>query len=54
MKDECQVLVLSTEHTADRVDVYEQGGVVEKPVSVFDNNKCKCFTDTSNQIKSYF
>lgn len=52
-KDKREVLMLSTKHTTEMVDVHQRGGIVQKPVSVVDYNKSKGFIDISDQMKSY-
>lgn len=52
-KDKRDVLMLSTKHTLEMVDVHQKGGVVQKPASIIAYNKSKGFIDISDQIKSY-
>lgn len=52
-KDKRDVLMLSTKHTLEMVDVRQRGGVVRKPSAIFDYNKSKGYIDISDQMKSY-
>ncbi|KAF2902726.1 hypothetical protein ILUMI_03459 [Ignelater luminosus] len=48
------VLMLSTKHTAEMVDVHQRREVAQKPALVVDYNKSKGFIDIYDHIKFYF
>lgn len=52
-RDQRDVLMLSTCHTAEMVDVEKRTGTVSKPCMVVEYNKCKSFIDISDQMTAY-
>nr|CAI5844778.1 unnamed protein product [Callosobruchus analis] len=52
-KDKRDVLLLSTKHTTETVDVQRRTGIVKKPVAVMDYNEAKSSIDQSDQMASY-
>lgn len=52
-RDRRDVLMLTTKHKNDMVDLQRRSGPIQKPTCIIDYNKGKAFIDTSDQIKSY-
>lgn len=52
-KDKRDVLLLSTKHTTETVDVQRRTGVVKKPRAVIEYNEAKSSIDQSDQMASY-
>jgi hypothetical protein len=51
--DRRDVLMLTTKHTDDMVEVQRRNTSIQKPKCVLEYNKAKTFIDISDQIKSY-
>lgn len=52
-RDKRDVLVLSTKHTTETVDVQRRDGIVKKPRAVIEYNEGKSSIDQSDQMSSY-
>lgn len=52
-KDKRDVLLLSTKHTTETVNVQRRSGMVQKPKAVIEYNEGKSSIDESDQMTSY-
>lgn len=52
-KDKRDVLLLSTKHTTETVEIQRRSGVIKKPKAVLEYNDAKSSIDQSDQMSSY-
>lgn len=52
-KDKRDVMVLSTKHNDDMVEIAKRGGTIVKPKTIVDYNQGKTFIDLSDPMSSY-
>lgn len=52
-RDKRDVLLLSTKHNTDTVEIQRRSGVVKKPKAIIDYNEAKSSIDQSDQMASY-
>ena len=52
-KDKRDVLLISTQHTTETVDVQRYTGIIKKPKATMEYNEAKSSIDQSDQMSSY-